>query len=625
MRNGNQGNSGYTGAAGELEVVNNLTQGGATSALSAEMGKLLRTLINEGYQYAGMAQADTVPGIPDKNVFYIAGPGEYPGFSRTINDGRIGVLKWVIDGWSLETITLKMTFSGHVGFQSQNDIITPSSLPQFKGQSGVITFLNGAPAYLWVCLGVDGYTAMSNGIDIPMTFFGMVGGLYCYVSDEKINAGTIKIELSYKGIAKSDDERLTITARSYEITYGDAMPSYSFYANGEVEGTPFITCAANPNSGVGVYPIIISQGTVTDDNAAFVNGTLTIKKATLTVKANDAQVAVGGNMPEFNVSYEGFVNDEDESVLTTLPTCVTDAQDTSTEDEYTITPSGAEADNYTFEYVPGTLTVGDPRLVSWTSSQLHSCSMINGYIDISQNVWKTSSSYQGVLINVLPFAGNKIIFTRSSTWEGVRYAFLRAFGNSTITNNLAVSFSQIQGYTAQITNTTDVTFEETIPSDAVYMYVYVKSANINTAPDLVIKGHRPAQENFNLAANLFTANKTIGTDGTVYTGASTAPNNWATTASKAVHTVSHLWKINQILNTLPSGFSDLYIGYGLYSASKQWIRRVGYDVVPTEVTLTPDVCFINIIMYGHDSTSAAIPISSVPIDGDNVQLIGTDI
>ncbi len=38
---GAQGNSGYTGAANELEVVNNLTDGGATKALSAEMGKVL--------------------------------------------------------------------------------------------------------------------------------------------------------------------------------------------------------------------------------------------------------------------------------------------------------------------------------------------------------------------------------------------------------------------------------------------------------------------------------------------------------------------------------------------------------------------------------------------------------
>ena len=44
---GPQGNSGYTGAAGELEVVNNLTQGGEASALSAEQGKVLDSKLTE--------------------------------------------------------------------------------------------------------------------------------------------------------------------------------------------------------------------------------------------------------------------------------------------------------------------------------------------------------------------------------------------------------------------------------------------------------------------------------------------------------------------------------------------------------------------------------------------------
>lgn len=46
---GAQGNSGYTGAANELEVVNNLTDGGATKALSAEMGIVLRQNITSVY------------------------------------------------------------------------------------------------------------------------------------------------------------------------------------------------------------------------------------------------------------------------------------------------------------------------------------------------------------------------------------------------------------------------------------------------------------------------------------------------------------------------------------------------------------------------------------------------
>ena len=43
---GLQGNSGYSGAAGELEIVNNLTDGGATAALSAEQGKKIGNFID---------------------------------------------------------------------------------------------------------------------------------------------------------------------------------------------------------------------------------------------------------------------------------------------------------------------------------------------------------------------------------------------------------------------------------------------------------------------------------------------------------------------------------------------------------------------------------------------------
>lgn len=64
---GEQGNSGYTGGADELEVVNNLTDGGAEKALSAEMGKQLRAVqnkkvkVNNGYNLILLSRA-TVSG-----------------------------------------------------------------------------------------------------------------------------------------------------------------------------------------------------------------------------------------------------------------------------------------------------------------------------------------------------------------------------------------------------------------------------------------------------------------------------------------------------------------------------------------------------------------------------------
>ena len=79
--------------------------------------------------------------------------------------------------------------------------------------------------------------------------------------------------------------------------YGDANPafsaSYSGFKNGEtlatsgVTGTPSLSTSATAASPVGSYPITAAQGTLaaTNYSFSFVNGTLTVNKATLTVTA----------------------------------------------------------------------------------------------------------------------------------------------------------------------------------------------------------------------------------------------------------------------------------------------------------------------------------------------------
>ena len=85
--------------------------------------------------------------------------------------------------------------------------------------------------------------------------------------------------------------------------------------------------------------------------------TLTIGKAALTITANDCTKVEGEENPELTVSYEGFVNDDDASVLTQQPTITTEATTESPVGSYSITVNGAEADNYDISYVTGTLTV----------------------------------------------------------------------------------------------------------------------------------------------------------------------------------------------------------------------------------------------------------------------------
>jgi len=95
-----------------------------------------------------------------------------------------------------------------------------------------------------------------------------------------------------------------------------------------------------------------------------VNGTLTIMPATLTVGVNDAEIEQGDELPVFELTYQGWKNADDLSVLTALPVASTTATGDSEVGEYEISISGGEAQNYVFNYVPGKLTVKESSGIS---------------------------------------------------------------------------------------------------------------------------------------------------------------------------------------------------------------------------------------------------------------------
>lgn len=159
----------------------------------------------------------------------------------------------------------------------------------------------------------------------------------------------------------TDADLLTITAKSYTRTYGDANPIFEFETTGAtIDGTPEITCDATETSPVGTYNIMVKQGTVKNYNVTYVAGTLTIEKAVLTVTAQNCSRQQGQENPDFTLTYAGWKNSEDENVLLTKPTATTTATKDSPVGEYAIKVSGGDARNYTFEYVDGILTVEEP-------------------------------------------------------------------------------------------------------------------------------------------------------------------------------------------------------------------------------------------------------------------------
>ena len=93
----------------------------------------------------------------------------------------------------------------------------------------------------------------------------------------------------------------------------------------------------------------------------------TIAKASLTVKANDNTITYGDRPDNFGVTYSGFVNSENESILKGTP-----AYDYSYEqfgdagNTYTITPAGLTSDNYEITFVSGNLTVNQKEItLNW--------------------------------------------------------------------------------------------------------------------------------------------------------------------------------------------------------------------------------------------------------------------
>ena len=103
----------------------------------------------------------------------------------------------------------------------------------------------------------------------------------------------------------------------------------------------------------------------TNYNISYVNGTLTITKAHLTIKANDKTITYGEAANNGGVTYTGLVNSE---VGTTVAPVEYEYNYKQYDNigEYVITPKGATEANYKITYRPGKLTVGQKEVtLTW--------------------------------------------------------------------------------------------------------------------------------------------------------------------------------------------------------------------------------------------------------------------
>lgn len=169
-----------------------------------------------------------------------------------------------------------------------------------------------------------------------------------------------------------DKAALTVTADDQTKVYGADNPALTYTVTGLVNGDSEaatlageLATSATAASGAGSYAI--TQGTLgltaagaSNYTLSFTQGSLSVTKASLTVRANNATRRVGESNPAFTASYSGFVNGQGPAALGGSLTFSTTATAASPAGTYDIVPGGLTSSNYAITFVKGTLTVLEP-------------------------------------------------------------------------------------------------------------------------------------------------------------------------------------------------------------------------------------------------------------------------
>lgn len=174
---------------------------------------------------------------------------------------------------------------------------------------------------------------------------------------KKSSAPGDRLEVEFDNIYRlftQEASSVTVTAQSYTISQGDAIPTFEYTTTGvPLIGVPELTCEATSESAPGVYPIVVNRGTVTNENVAFVNGTLTIwEKApsTIIIFADYLTMEYGDAVPTLTYTTEG-------GTLTDTPELTCEATSSSPVGNYPISLNYSSINNDNVQFIPASLTI----------------------------------------------------------------------------------------------------------------------------------------------------------------------------------------------------------------------------------------------------------------------------
>ena len=231
------------------------------------------------------------------------------------------------------------------------------------GESYRITFSAGAVSGLGEYK-ISGTFSSANASNYEVIFTGS----WASAGADNGRYGTLKVVRAVYDMSK-------VTYAGTETTYNGGLQKITINglpagvtANCEYVRSGF-GYGANGVRDAGEYTVTIRfLGDANYEAIADVTLKMTVKKASLTIKANDATTEYGEAAENAGVTYSGFAGGENEDTANVLRGGLTYAYDYmkgNNAGEYSITPSGLSSENYEITYKAGTLRVL-PRTITVT-------------------------------------------------------------------------------------------------------------------------------------------------------------------------------------------------------------------------------------------------------------------
>ncbi len=178
-------------------------------------------------------------------------------------------------------------------------------------------------------------------------------------------------------IQAATDNKWTTTPTVTGCTYGETPTVTMGAAKFGTAAVEYFTQDGNNNLGTdiptnaGSYKAVFTVEGTDNYNGLSETVDFTISKKPLTVTAENKTVTYGDVAPDYTVTYEGFVEGENESKLGGPLTFTCEYAPGKDVGSYDITPKGLSSDNYKIDYKTGTLTVGKREIqIQWSGAAL---------------------------------------------------------------------------------------------------------------------------------------------------------------------------------------------------------------------------------------------------------------